>query len=81
MADERSATVMLSKVVSQIARLFENTVASRVHAFKVQFDSLCIRIPHLDCLMPFFWNTLEGLGGAWLKRHDVIWILSVKKVF
>ena len=58
---ERPLTCMLSKVVSQVARLFEYTVASGVHAFKVQFDSLCIRISYLDCLMPFSWNTLEGL--------------------
>lgn len=49
---EGPLTGMLSEVVAQIARLFEDASASLIHAFEVEFDPLRVRIAFLNCLVP-----------------------------
>lgn len=65
-ADKWSLSSMLSKVISQVARLLESGIATWVHALKEQLDSLGLRVSNLDGLMPAGWDTLEGLGYALL---------------
>ena len=52
---------MFSKVVPQIAALFEHAPALRVHALEIQLDPLCLGVPHLDGLVPVRWNSFESL--------------------
>ena len=66
---------MLSKVVSQIARLLEHRSAVSVHAFKVQLDPLSIWISHFNGLMPLSWNALKRLGSACLIAYDIAGVL------
>ena len=60
-ATERSESRMLSKMVSQVAALLECGIASLVLALKVEFDSVGVRILHLDRLVPFIGNSFKCL--------------------
>ena len=51
-AQEWSLASMLSKMVSQVARLFEDAPTVRIHALEVQFYPLCLRISNLYGFVP-----------------------------
>ena len=57
-----SCTRMLPEMVSKIATLFEDTVASLELTFEEQFDALRLFILHLDSLMPLIGNSDEAFG-------------------
>jgi hypothetical protein len=63
LARERSLTCMFSEMVSEIARLLEDTPAARVHALEEQLLSLCTGVFDLDHLVPVGWNAFEVLAG------------------
>ena len=62
LALEWSLTSVLPEVVPQIARLFEDTPAIRVHALKVQLLPLGIWVFHLDGLVPIRGDSFEMLS-------------------
>lgn len=51
-ACEWALTGMFAEVVTQIAALFENRTTVRVATFEVKFNPHCVRVPHLDSLVP-----------------------------
>ena len=62
LARKRSLSRMFSKMVGEIARLFENTTTSWHHAFKVELLALGLWVFDLDSLMPVAWYALKVLG-------------------
>jgi hypothetical protein len=60
-AFERALTGMFSKVVSQVARLFEDAPTVVIHALKVQFNPLSLRISFFYRLMPRTRNSIKSL--------------------
>ena len=63
LARERSLARMFSEVISEIARLLEDTTAARVHALEEQLLSLGARVLDLDHLVPIGGDALEVLAG------------------
>lgn len=51
-AQEWPLTGMLSKVVTKVATLLEDTPAIGVHALEIQLDTLCLWVPYFDGLVP-----------------------------
>jgi hypothetical protein len=51
-ARERTLASVLSEVITKVAGLLEHRVAIWVHAFKVEFDALSLRVPHFNRLVP-----------------------------
>jgi hypothetical protein len=52
---------MFSKVIPQVATLFEHATTTWVLTFEVEFDSLCLRIFHSYGLVPLFRDAFESL--------------------
>jgi hypothetical protein len=72
---------MLPEVVSQVATLFEDTPASRVLAFEVQFHSLSFRILNANGLVPLFRNSIKGFWPGLAFRFMVILYIFHRAVF
>lgn len=73
-ATEWSQAGVLSEVVSQVAALFEDAVASLELANEVHFNSLSLLVLHLDCFVPFVRDPGKCFNVAlvqtiWLDRH------------
>ena len=60
---KRSLARMLSEMVSEIARLLEDTAAVRVHALEEELLSRGAGVLDLDHLVPVCWNAFEVLAG------------------
>ena len=59
---ERSLTCVLTEMISQVAALLENTVASAMLAFEIELDTLSDVVFYMDGLMPLLWDALEWSG-------------------
>lgn len=62
-AGEGSLACVLAEVVSEVAALFENTVAAWILAFEEQLDAVSLLVLHLDSLVPLSRDSCEGLRG------------------
>lgn len=69
LAVEGPLASVLSEMVPEVAGLFKNASALRVHAPKIQLDPLSLRIPDLYSLMEVLWDVGEGLGLAGSLRN------------
>ena len=56
---EWALSSVFSEVVPQIAAFLESTAAAIILALEVQLDSLCVRVLHLDGLVPGLWNSFK----------------------
>ena len=61
---ERPHPGVLPEVVPQIAALLEDAVAAFVLALEEQFDTLCLRITHLNRFVPRVRDPRKGLDVA-----------------
>ena len=61
-ASEGPLACMLPKMISQVATLLKDTLATSVLTLEVKLYSLRHFMLHLDCFMPLFRNSLESLG-------------------
>lgn len=62
---------MLSKVVTKVATLLEDTPAIGVHALEIQLDTLCLWVPYFDGLVPIWGNPFKGLWDICLFNNFV----------
>lgn len=69
MADEWSASIVLSEVVSNIAWFVEEHSALLVHTFEIQLILLGLWVEVLVNLVPFWWDSFKLLvWRQWYKR-------------
>ena len=87
MADERSATVVLSEVVSDVTWLIEEHATVLVHTLKVELVLLGLWVEVFVDLVPFWWDTIKFFvwsywyQGGFSLAHLVYHLVDILEVF